>query len=58
MTSLSKRFTAQYIAQTLRHWVKIRAIEVVHERLRRAHAGQWSVPINLFDNVFVLARKR
>jgi 2-polyprenyl-3-methyl-5-hydroxy-6-metoxy-1,4-benzoquinol methylase len=57
-TSLGKRFTLQYIAQTLSHWWNIKPIEAAHRRLRRMRAGQWSVPLNLFDNVFVLARKR
>ena len=58
MSAIGKRFTVQYIAQTLAHWIGGKPMEAAHRYLSETRAGALGVSLNLFDNVFVLARKR
>lgn len=54
---IGKSFTLQYVAQTLAHWQKFKLWESVAHALQESKVGGWSVPLNLRDNVFLLARK-
>ncbi len=54
---IGKKFTLQYIAQTLAHWRKSQFWESAARRLHASAVGDWSIPINLRDNVFLVARK-
>lgn len=56
-TKIGKRFTLPYIAQTLAHWHKLRLWEFVAAGLQHSPIRSWGVPINLRDNVFVMAQK-
>jgi SAM-dependent methyltransferase len=58
VASIGKRFTLQYVFQTLAHWQGIALWRTLAHRLRGGRVGQWGVPINLHDNFFLLARKR
>jgi 2-polyprenyl-3-methyl-5-hydroxy-6-metoxy-1,4-benzoquinol methylase len=55
-TTLGKRFTVQYAAETLSH--EIRPLKGIAARLVGTRLGRASVSINLHDNVFLLARKK
>ena len=55
--SIGKRFTLQYVFQTLAHWSGTGIFENLASRLRSLAAGRAAVPINLYDNMLVRARK-
>ena len=55
---IGKRFTVQYIAQTLAHWQGGPLWSSLAEALHQRSFGSWGVPVNLFDNLFLIARKR
>ncbi len=54
---IGKTFTLQYIFQTLFHWQKLAIWGWVANHLQQRSVGQWGIPINLRDNMFVIARK-
>ena len=54
---IGKRFTTQYVVQTLAHWMKWKPFEKGAQFLSARSFGRWGVAINLRDNMFVLARK-
>ena len=54
---IGKSFTMQYVAQTLANWQGGALWGTVAQRLQKSRVGRWGVPINLRDNVFLLARK-
>ncbi len=55
---IGKRFTIQYVLQTLARWQGLRLWQTAADVSRRSGFGNWGVPINLCDNMFVLAHKR
>jgi SAM-dependent methyltransferase len=55
---IGKRFTVQYVLDTLYRWQKLGMWRKAHELVRDKRAGRAGVTINLRDNMFVLARKR
>ena len=58
VTTIGKRFTLQYVAQTLANWQGLPVWTAAAARLRGSRIGQVGVPINLRDNLFLLARKK
>jgi SAM-dependent methyltransferase len=54
--TLGKRFTVQYVAQTLSHVVK--PLKGIALRIAGTRLGRANVSINLYDNVFLLARRK
>jgi SAM-dependent methyltransferase len=54
---IGKSFTLQYVAQTLAHWRKSKMWDAAGRLLQGSSMGRWGVPLNLYDNFFVLARK-
>ncbi len=58
VTTIGKTFTIQYIFQTLGHWLKVGLFERAANRLQGTTAGNLGIPINLYDNMFVIARMR
>lgn len=55
LSRIGKKFTLQYVAQTLAmNW---RAAEPVADYFRGRVIGRFGVPINLRDNVFLLAKR-
>jgi len=54
--TLGKRFTVQYVAQTLSHVVK--PLKEIALRIAGTRLGRANVSINLYDNVFLLARRK
>ena len=55
---IGKRFTLQYVMETLYHWQKLSVWERLHKMVQGKAAGRLQLPINLRDNIFMLARKR
>jgi SAM-dependent methyltransferase len=55
---IGKKFTIQYVLQTLAHWQNLRLWHWLSRSLQGSTLGQIGVPINLRDNMFVLASKR
>ena len=55
---IGKRFTIQYVLQTLARWQGLSMWRKAADLSRRSGFGNWGVPINLRDNMFVLARKK
>jgi SAM-dependent methyltransferase len=55
---IGKRFTVQYVLETLYRWQKLGVWRKGYELVRDKRAGRAGVAINLRDNMFVLARKR
>jgi SAM-dependent methyltransferase len=56
-TTIGKRFTLQYIFMTMAHWQKLGMWERAAAYLQRHQLGSIGLPINLHDNMFVIARK-
>ncbi len=54
---IGKRFTIQYILQTLARWQGLSLWHKAAGLSSRWRFGNWGIPINLRDNMFVLARK-
>jgi len=55
---IGKRFTVQYVLETLYRWQKLGVWRKGYELVRDKPAGRAGVAINLRDNMFVVARKR
>jgi len=56
-TTVGKRFTLQYIFMTMAHWQKLAVWERAAAHLQKRRMGSLGLPINLHDNMFVIARK-
>ena len=54
---IGKRFTIQYVLETLARWQGLRLWRQAEEMSRRWGVGKWGIGINLRDNMFLLARK-
>jgi 2-polyprenyl-3-methyl-5-hydroxy-6-metoxy-1,4-benzoquinol methylase len=54
---IGKTFTVQYVFQTLFHWQKLKIWEAAANGLQHRSVGRWGIPINLRDNMFLIARK-
>lgn len=54
---IGKRFTMQYVFETLYHWQKLGIWDRLHKMVQDNAAGRFELPINLRDNIFMLARK-
>ncbi len=57
MKRIGKRFTVQYVLQTLARWQGLGLWWRAAELSRQTRVGELGVSINLRDNVFVLARR-
>jgi len=55
---IGKRFTLQYVAQTLARWQRRALWQRMAKSLQGSRIGHCGVSINLYDNLFLLARKR
>jgi SAM-dependent methyltransferase len=55
---IGKRFTVQYVLETLYRWQKLGVWRRGYELVRDKRAGRAGVAINLRDNMFLVARKR
>jgi 2-polyprenyl-3-methyl-5-hydroxy-6-metoxy-1,4-benzoquinol methylase len=56
-TTIGKRFTLQYIFMTMAHWQDLGVWERTAAYLQKHRVGSYGLPINLHDNMFVIARK-
>jgi SAM-dependent methyltransferase len=55
---VGKRFTVEYIMHTLSRWQNLGIWKKLLGFLERhPRIGQWSLPVNLWDNMYMLARK-
>jgi len=54
---IGKRFTVQYVLETLHRWQGFSFWRKIYERVRDRPAGRAGLGINLHDNLFLLARK-
>lgn len=57
-TTVGKQFTPQYIFQTLAHWQKLSIWQKLSDGLKGHAINRLAIPINLRDNMFVLAKAR
>ena len=58
VANIGKTFTVQYVLQILNHWTGADVFNSAAQWARSRRIGSWGIPINLLDNMFVLARKR
>jgi len=59
ISKIGKSFTLEYILQTMSTWQQSRELQKVTDFLKRhPKVGRISIPINLYDNMFVIARRR
>ena len=58
VTRIGKKFTLPYVMSTLAHWQGIHLWQWIADWSKRQSWHASGIPINLFDNVFVLARKQ
>ncbi len=57
ITSVGKRFTLQYICKTLHAWQRLSVWKYLADTCGRSRFGRLALPLNLGDNMFVVARK-
>ena len=55
---IGKRFTLQYVVQTLANNQPLQTWDYAGAILRRSSLGRLGISINLRDNIFVVARKK
>jgi SAM-dependent methyltransferase len=55
---IGKRFTVQYVLETLYRWQNLGMWRKAYDMVRDKPSGRAGVSINLRDNMFVVARKR
>ena len=55
---IGKRFTVQYIAQTLARWRRFGGFRSLADSLQNTRLGQIDLSLNLKHNLFVIAQKR
>lgn len=55
---VGKKFTVEYILQTLYRWQKLSLWKYILEKVKGKAIGQLSLPINLRDNMYILAEKK
>jgi SAM-dependent methyltransferase len=58
VTTIGKRFTAQYVAHIIATWRQARLWKRLSRALQNSSVGRLGMSINLRDNVFMLAKKR
>lgn len=58
VTRIGKKFTLPYVLSTLAHWQGLHFWQTAAGWVERRSWHATGVPINLFDNIFVLARKK
>lgn len=57
-TTIGKSFTPQYILKTLYKWTKWRMFEWIANDVQHSILARLAIPVNLHDNMIVIARKR
>lgn len=55
--TIGKSFTPQYILKTLYKWTHLSAFDWLARLCQKTFLGRISIPLNLHDNMFVIARK-
>ena len=55
--NIGKKYTVQYVFETLYHWQKLKLWGIAAKGLRHRSLGERGIPINLRDNMFLIARK-
>lgn len=58
ITTIGKRFTPQLIFKTLYVWQKLSIWKYLSDFCERTPLRHIAIPINLYDNMFVIARKK
>lgn len=56
-TAPAKRFRVRYIFLTAARWLSVAPFGSLFDWLSRTSIGTWVIPLNLRDNMFILARK-
>ena len=56
-TTIGKSFTIKYIFKTLHSWTKFKLFSMLMAFFSRKSLAQIAIPINLRDNMFLIARK-
>jgi hypothetical protein len=54
---LSKKFALQYIVSTLSNWWKMKSLVGLSDWLKHKSVGKLTIPLDLRDNFFIIARK-
>jgi SAM-dependent methyltransferase len=57
MTTIGKKITIPYICKTLFAWQRIALWKSLADRVQSSFLSRVSIPINLFDSMFVIAEK-
>lgn len=57
VTNIGKRFTLRYIFKTLARWQKFFLWQWIARKLLAMPLGQFTLPLNLRDNCFIIAQK-
>ncbi|OGG80038.1 hypothetical protein A3A39_03025 [Candidatus Kaiserbacteria bacterium RIFCSPLOWO2_01_FULL_54_13] len=56
-TTIGKAFTLPYVLKTLHKWTKLAIFDRLASLVARSSLARFSIPLNLRDNMFILARK-
>ncbi len=57
VTRIGKKFSIEYILLTLFKWSKLQIFQTIAVKIKNTKLGPFSVPINLHDNMFIIAKK-
>jgi SAM-dependent methyltransferase len=55
---VKKSFRTSYILHTLSHWTRFRLFSRLASAIERRPSWNWAIPLNLRDNIVMVARKR
>ncbi len=55
--NIGKKFTLQYIFQVVANWLNFKLVKLIASFLNHNFLGGLSIPINLRDNLFIIAKK-
>lgn len=58
VTTIGKSFTLKYIFKTLYKWTKLRLFDVYARWFGYGALSRLAIPLNLHDNMFILARRK
>lgn len=58
VTTIGKSFTFKYIFKMLHKWTKLWLFDALARGASHQRVARLAIPINLYDNMFILARKR
>jgi 2-polyprenyl-3-methyl-5-hydroxy-6-metoxy-1,4-benzoquinol methylase len=55
---VGKNFSLRFVLKVLANWQKMKIWEKAYERAMKSRWGNWKIPLDIRDNMFVIAKKQ